>query len=120
MFLKRLLKKIRHGVSRSQGKSISVLYLPIKKNYSYSKKSKNSRMGKGKGALTRYLIRVQKFKPFLYFGGCYPESINKLSNTFSSKTRVLLKSHILMNDRSFVGLGPNNHPYTPLSFTRLK
>lgn len=120
MVLKKLLKRIRHGVSRAQGKNTSVLFIPIRKNYSYSKKSKNSRMGKGKGALTRYVIRVQKFKPFIHFSGCYPESITKLSSIFSSKTRVLLKSHILLNDRSFTGLGPNNHPYTPLMFTKLK
>lgn len=119
MFLKKLLKKIRHNSNRPQRKQVSSLFLTIRKNYSYSKKSKNARMGKGKGAITRYLVRVNKFKPFIYFLGCYPKSIMKVSNSFSKKTRILLNSHILLNERQFTGLGPNNYPYYPLISMKL-
>lgn len=119
MFFKKLLKKIRHNSNRAQRKQVSSLFIPIRKNYSYSKKSKNARMGKGKGAITRYIIRVNKFKPFIYFIGCYPRSIEKLSIQFSNKTRILLKSHLLVNTRQFSGLGSKNYPYNPLFSMRL-
>lgn len=118
--LKKLLKKVRHGVSKTVRRRSTRLFLSLSKNYSYTKKSKNSRMGKGKGKITRYLIRVPKFKPFIYFNGHYGTSISKVATYFSSRTRVIIKVSNLNNDRSLFGLGKKNHPYSTYKSTKLQ
>lgn len=71
-------------------------------------------MGKGKGGLTRPVVRVGKFKPFIYFRGHYTSSVNKVSKAFFFKTRIRLGSSISVNDRLFFGLGSGKHPYQSL------
>mgnify|MGYP006162206153 CR=1 FL=1 len=116
VILKKMLRIIRHKVSRSLRKKTTLLFLSIKKNYYYSKKSKNSRMGKGKGNLTRPAIRVKKLKPFIYFCGHYPSSIKKLAYNFSKKTNLNLKTHLVIDDRPYFGLGRGGHPYQNIIF----
>lgn len=77
-------------------------------------------MGKGKGKVSRSLVRVPKFKPFIYFTGHYNISISKVANNFSKRTRLLLKPSNLNNDRTLFGLGKGNHPYSTYNFTKLR
>lgn len=109
--LKKLLKKIRHKLDKNSRRELSLLFLSLSKNYTYTKKSKNSRMGKGKGSVTRLLVRVPKFKPFIYFSGHYPASIAKVANSFYFKTRIRLGLSLSYNSRLFYGLGSGKHPY---------
>jgi hypothetical protein len=118
--LKKLLKKIRHGTTKSIRRKTTRLFLSIAKNYIYTKKSKNSRMGKGKGRVSRLVIRVSKFKPFIYFSGHYSVSLSKITTSFSKKTRILLKQSTLNNDRLLFGLGRGNHPYSTYIPTKLR
>lgn len=119
VILKKTIKKIKHSVPRVTRKKVTTLFLSIKKNYYYSKKSKNSRMGKGKGKITRPAIRVKKFKPFIYFKGIYTPSIEKFTKVFAEKTNLSLRVFIVENDRTFFGLGRGNHPYFTLINSKL-
>lgn len=119
VILKKTIKKIRHKVPRLTRKRVSILFLSLKKNYYYSKKSKNSRMGKGKGNITRPAIRVKKFKPFIYFKGIYTPSIEKFTKVFAEKTNLSLRVFLIENDRTLFGLGKGNHPYFVLINSRL-
>ena len=119
VILKKTIKKIKHKVPRLTRKRASILFLSLKKNYYYSKKSKNSRMGKGKGKVTRPAIRVKKFKPFIYFKGVYTPSIEKFTKVFAVRTNLSLRVFLVENDRTFFGLGRGNHPYFVLINSRL-
>lgn len=77
-------------------------------------------MGKGKGRFSRLVVRVAKFRPFIYFSGHYNVSLYKVASNFSKKTRVLLKQSNLNNDRLLFGLGRGNHPYSTYVPTKLR
>lgn len=84
--LKKFLKKLRRRGIKKHKNLVYKLYVSLSQNYMLSKKSKNSRMGKGKGSFIREAIKVKKFRPFIYTSGYKPDSLVKLSNHFSKKT----------------------------------
>ena len=77
-------------------------------------------MGKGKGSITRAIVRVAKFRPFMFFQGHYPRSITKVALFFSDRTKIPLGTVVSQNDRLFFGLGNGTHPYQAYSATRLR
>lgn len=85
-FLKKALKKIRFKMQKRGGVKPQKLFVSLKKNYILSKKSKNARMGKGKGAFIREAIKVKKYKPFVYAYGYSIRSVFLLSKYFDKKT----------------------------------
>ena len=89
-FLKKLLKKLKRRGLKKQKSTVYKLYISLTKNYCLSKKSKNSRMGKGKGSFIREAIKVKKFRPFIYSTGYGVQSLSRLAHAFSSKTNVKL------------------------------
>ncbi len=55
-----------------------------------SKKSKNSRMGKGKGDPTRWVFRSRIYSPLIEFVGVDHTIIRKIRNFLQTKVRVKL------------------------------
>lgn len=88
--LKKLLKKLRRRGLKQQRSLVYKLYVSLNSNYMLSKKSKNSRMGKGKGTFIREAIKVKKFRPFVYTIGYGDRPLLKLANMFGSKTNKKL------------------------------
>tara|TARA_B110000503_G_scaffold490_1_gene720 strand:+ start:1302 stop:1760 length:459 start_codon:yes stop_codon:yes gene_type:complete len=88
--LKRLLKKLRRRGLKKQRTLAYKLYVSLNSNYMLSKKSKNSRMGKGKGVFIREAIKVKKFRPFIYTIGYGDRPLLKLATMFGSKTNKKL------------------------------
>lgn len=88
--LKKLLKKLRRRGLKQQRSLVYKLYVSLNSNYMLSKKSKNSRMGKGKGTFIREAIKVKKFRPFVYTIGYGDRPLLKLATTFGSKTNKKL------------------------------
>ena len=62
-FIRPLLKKIIKA--RNVKKKLKKFWLKLKTNFPVSKKSKNSRMGKGKGSFLRWIIKLTKYTIFL-------------------------------------------------------
>lgn len=61
--LKRFVrKKKKHFLNRQ-------VWLNLKVNYPLSKKAKNARMGKGKGAFLRWVVLIKSYHPILNFYG---------------------------------------------------
>lgn len=88
--LKRFLKKLRRRGLKQQKLLVYRLYVSLSQNYLLSKKSKNSRMGKGKGSFIREAIKVKKFRPFIYSNGYKPQTLVKLAKRFTEKTNKKL------------------------------
>lgn len=60
------------------------IWVTLKANFPISKKSKNSRMGKGKGAFSRWLIKINQGTVFMEFKNVNYYRIKKL-NTYWNK-----------------------------------
>ena len=56
------------------------IWVFLKANYPISKKSKNSRMGKGKGAFTRWVIRLNQGHVLMEFNNINTIRLKKLNN----------------------------------------
>lgn len=68
-FLKRKIKKlVKRRKKRYRGRR---LWINLKANYPLTKKSKNSRMGKGKGIFLRWVVTIRPATKFAEFLG-YP------------------------------------------------
>ena len=61
------------------------------KNYPLTKKSKNSRMGKGKGSLSRYCARVNQNHNLFEFIGFNIQEILSIKNILKKKTKIPFK-----------------------------
>lgn len=73
-------------------KSISKkVWLFIHKNYPITKKSKNARMGKGKGSLSRFCTRVVQNHNILEFSGFNLKDIILLNKIFKKKINIPTK-----------------------------
>jgi len=85
--VKRSLKKF-FKFKKSKNKK---LWLFLHKNYPLTKKSKNSRMGKGKGSLSRYCSRVKQNHNLFEFIGFNIQEIFSIKRIFKKKTNIPLK-----------------------------
>ena len=85
--IKRSLKKF-FKFKKTKNKK---LWLFLHKNYPLTKKSKNSRMGKGKGSLSRYCSRVKQNHNLFEFVGFNLQEIFSIKNIFKKKTNIPLK-----------------------------
>jgi ribosomal protein L16/L10AE len=81
----RLMLKKRGNRVRSRK-----VWVNLKANFPISKKSKNSRMGKGNGLLLRWVVRLKPFAVFMSFLGFSAYILIKLSK----RINYLLKSKI--------------------------
>ena len=64
------------------------IWLFLFPNFIISRKSKNSRMGKGKGQLERWTIRVRCGLIFLEFKGVHFFHINNIRNRFQKRVNI--------------------------------
>ena len=87
-FLKKILKAAKPRLSPRSRNFLVRLYVSLKNNYTISKKSKNARMGKGKGSFVREAIKVKKFKPFIYTSGCCPTVLKKISHALLKRANI--------------------------------
>jgi ribosomal protein L16/L10AE len=90
-------------------KSISKkVWLFLHKNYPLTKKSKNARMGKGKGALARYCVRTFQNHNLFEFIGFNLKDLIKLKKIFNKKVSipVTIYSNFFLN--TYYVLNRNN------------
>lgn len=66
-------------------------WLFVHKNYPLTKKSKNARMGKGKGALSRYCSRVLQNHNLFEFSGFNLCELVRLKRILNTKVNIPLK-----------------------------
>ena len=71
--------------------TLKKVWLFLHKNYPLTKKSKNSRMGKGKGALSRYCSRIKQNHNLFEFIGFNLRDLIKLKTIFLKKTNIPVK-----------------------------
>ena len=67
------------------------VWLFLHKNYPLTKKSKNARMGKGKGALARYCSRIVQNHNLFEFSGFNLRELFRLKKIFKKKINIPLK-----------------------------
>ncbi len=84
---KKSLKKY-YNFKKSTTKKV---WLFLHKNYPLTKKSKNARMGKGKGALSRYCSRTYKNHSLFEFIGFNLRELLILKKIFNKKVRIPTK-----------------------------
>ena len=82
--LKKFLKKLKSKRIKAQRTFIYKFYLSLRGNCILSKKSKNARMGKGKGAMIRHAIKVKKFKPYVYIIGYRHATLSRLAKAYGN------------------------------------
>jgi len=86
IFVKRFLKKfMKKGVYTFSSKKYWVF---LRSNLTLSKKSKNSRMGKGKGSFLRRSFRTRVWSPLIEFKGANPFLIKAFTRFLIFKTRL--------------------------------
>ena len=71
--------------------NIKKVWLFLHKNYPLTKKSKNSRMGKGKGSFVRFCSRVLQNHSILEFSGFNILEVLLLKKNFQKKINIPLK-----------------------------
>jgi ribosomal protein L16/L10AE len=69
------------------------VWLFLHKNYPLTKKSKNARMGKGKGSVVRYCSRICRNHNLFEFTGFGIVELMSLKRVFSKKIQIPLKIH---------------------------
>ena len=79
------------------------VWLFLHKNYPLTKKSKNARMGKGKGALNRYCARVFQNHNLLEFSGFNLHEVKILKKILKKKLNIPTK----INSYFFLNKGYN-------------
>lgn len=72
-------------------KNTKKVWLFLHKNYPLTKKSKNSRMGKGKGSFVRFCSRVLQNHNLLEFSGFNIQELFFLKKNFQKKINIPMK-----------------------------
>lgn len=89
VFFRKLIKKLKFPqYCRLYGCFYKKIWFFLKKNFPITKKSKNSRMGKGKGKFSRWTIRVQKFHMFFEFQGYTTPQLIWVKNKINKKNNL--------------------------------
>ena len=83
-----LKKKIKFFFKKRKRKDLKIWFF-LSKNFPISQKSKNSRMGKGKGIFIRAVTRVSKNKIFLEFSNMNIILLKKIAKSFKKKNNLL-------------------------------
>ena len=93
--LRRMLKKLRikkHKKRRRMWFKSRFIWFFLFPNFIISKKSKNSRMGKGKGELQRWTIRVKQGLVFLEFRGFSIRKIKALNARLQKNLQIKIST----------------------------
>jgi len=95
-FIKKLFKKLMKKRKKKKSKNNNTMYKNYKiwvnllPNYVISRKSKNSRMGKGKGSFERWVIRLKQGFILSEFIGIPKYRLNKILIKFNKKFNMKL------------------------------
>ena len=100
LYLSFLKKKIKFFFKKRKRKDLRVWFF-LSKNFPISQKSKNSRMGKGKGIFIRTVIRVPKNKIFLEFSNMNILFLKKISKIFKKKNNIITSIIFCKNTQIF-------------------
>ena len=73
------------------------IWVFLKANFPVSKKSKNSRMGKGKGAFIRWMIKINQGSTLLEFKNINNIRLQKLNNYWNKM--LGFKIHLFLNNK---------------------
>lgn len=84
-------KKMFKRFYKSKQKKFRKIWLFLHKNYPLTKKSKNARMGKGKGAFNRYCSRVMQNHNIFEFCGFNLSEILRFKKIFNKKINIPTK-----------------------------
>lgn len=87
LYLYNFKKKLKNFYKLKKKKK-KVIFFSLIKNFPITKKSKNSRMGKGKGKFNRYLIRIKKNTKIFKFYGFYNWELKNLIKIFKKKNKI--------------------------------
>lgn len=91
IYLFELKKKLKFFLTLRKKIFNNNLWIFLQGNLPVSKKSKNSRMGKGKGSFLRLSCRVKKNMIFMEFLNLNYIILNKITNYFKKKNNLHLK-----------------------------
>lgn len=105
VYLKFLRRRFRLMFKRKKKKNKGrKIWLNLRYNYPISKKSKNSRMGKGKGSFLRWCVIIYATTCFVNFFGFNLHKLiglkNKLKYLYKPKLFVLMKNKNYRNSSS--------------------
>jgi len=103
---KKSLKKYHNFKTTTQK-----IWLFLHKNYPLTKKSKNARMGKGKGAIARYCSRILQNHNVFEFVGFSLKNLLFLKKIFKKKVNLTIKinSNFFLNQNYKVGVVVEKH-----------
>ncbi len=99
-FFKKLIKrKKKDKNSKNFLQKNYKIWVSLLPNYVISKKSKNSRMGKGKGSFTRWVVRIRQGYTLAEFLGVPKYRILKILTKFNKKfsMKLCLVSNLKLN-----------------------
>lgn len=110
VYLRKLIKKIGFPKSLKKLKNVFLtkVWFFLKKNFPITKKSKNSRMGKGKGKFLRWIIRVQKNFIFFEFKGYEFFLLKKIAKKINKKNLLFIKLYYNYQSQ-FINMGKHRH-----------
>jgi len=86
-------KSLKKYHTFKKNNNLKKVWLFLHKNYPLTKKSKNARMGKGKGTLSRYCARVLQNHNLLEFSGFNLSEVIRLKRIFNKKVHIPTKIH---------------------------
>lgn len=100
--LRKILRKLKKKKSKRRRRILyksRLIWFVLFPNFIISRKSKNSRMGKGKGDLQRWTIRVRTGLVFLEFKGFSLSKIYSIKNKFQKNLHI--KLNVIHSNLSF-------------------
>ena len=94
-------KKIKSLIKKKKRNDL-IIWFFLLKNFPISQKSKNSRMGKGKGIFLRMVSKVYKNKIFLEFSNFNIILLKKLINFLKKKNNLKISMVLKKNPKIFL------------------
>lgn len=110
VMLRRVLKKFRftRKIDTSHHRKF---WFCLKRNYTISKKSKNARMGKGKGKFLRWSILVPRNSMLLEFSGWHMKLIKYVCYKLDKKAKIKLNIFLKKRPKYNTVMGHANRTY---------
>lgn len=110
VMLRRVLKKFRF-TRKIDSKHHRKFWFCLRRNYTISKKSKNARMGKGKGKFLRWSILVPRNSMLLEFAGWHMKLIKYVCYKLDKKAKIKLNIFLKKKPKFNTVMGHPNRTY---------
>lgn len=111
VMLRKLLKKMKR-YHRNKDITFQKTWFWLKKNYPISKKSKNSRMGKGKGKFVRWASRIRPNYILLEFYGWTHCQLKIICLKMNRKCNIFLNIHSNVHTKAQSVMSNKKYTYT--------